>query len=1152
MDQNQFVHLHLHSEYSLLDGACRLDKLANHVKDLGQTAVALTDHGNLYGAVEFYKQCKNSGIKPIIGCEAYVAPRSLHQKEHGLDSSPYHLVLLCENENGYKNLIKLISLGYTQGFYNKPRIDKTVLKKYSNGLICLSACLAGEIPRFLLAGDKQAAKTAAQEYLEIFGKDNFYIEVQDHGLDDQKRILPGLISLAEELGVGLAATNDVHYPMKEDSKLQNVLLCIQTNQVVGEDNNFEFPTDEFYLKSSQEMSELFACCPEAIRNTAAIAERCNFDFEFGNTKLPAFRSPEGKSNIEYFRELCYDGLKRLYGEDSSAKAISRLDYEIGIITSMEYTDYFLIVRDFVAFAKDSGISVGPGRGSGAGSMAAYCIGITGIDPLEYSLLFERFLNPERISLPDFDIDFCYERRDEVIRYVVEKYGADHVAQIITFGTMAAKGSVRDVARALGEPYAVGDKIAKQIPWGVGITIKKALALSPTLKEMYDQDPAVHKIVSTASKLEGMPRHASTHAAGVVITRDPVDEYVPLAKNDDSVVTQYSMKTIEELGLLKMDFLGLRTLTVIQDSETAIRRSAPDFNIEKIPLDDKKTYQMLSKGETGGVFQYESGGMRQLMSALKPEGLHDLIAVVALYRPGPMDSIPDYVDRRHKPEHIKYKHPKLEPILRTTNGVILYQEQVMEICRELAGFSYGRADMIRRAMAKKKSEIMEKERRSFVYGSVTDDGITECEGAIARGVDEKTANAIFDEMSGFARYAFPKAHAVAYALIAYRTAYLKMHYTSIYMAALLTSVLYSTDKIIEYVGECKKLGIEVLPPDVNHSDLAFTCQNNSIRYGILGVKNVGQGFIRSMIKERKKGNFVSLVDFCERLAPFELNKRILESLIKSGSLDSFPHSRRAMLENFEKIISSVDAKRRDIIDGQVSLFDGMTTNEYAQTVPDREEFQIKQLLSFEKETTGLYISAHPLDEYKILFKNYEFDETAAIKADENDSIYPDHSPVTLMGMIESKKTVITKRNEQMGFVTIEDNTGTIETVVFPNLYTDAMKNLSEKDIPLVIYGRVSVKEDEPKSIVCNQIWTASEFAARGTLYLRVASEKGGTTQETLKVLKSNPGADAAVIYIEDNKKYLALPKNYRVSLNDSLIRQLRGILGENNVINKQLI
>lgn len=896
-----FTHLHLHTEFSLLDGACRIEQLVLRAKELGMQSLAITDHGNMYGAVDFYKACKKHGIKPIIGCEVYVAPRTRFDKEKALDKEYNHLILLCKNEIGYKNLIKLVSLSYTEGYYYKPRIDRDILEKYHEGLICLSACLAGEIPQNLLARDYEEAKAAALWHRDVFGSGNYYLEIQDHGIDEQKTVKDGILRLSAETGIPVVATNDVHYIEKEDSKVQQVLICIATNHILGEDTGLEFHSDEFYLKSEQEMRELFADVPQAVDNTAVIARQCNFDFEFGNTKLPYFEINSPMSHFEYFRQQCFDGLYKRYGDNPPNEYVERLEYELKTVDKMGYTDYYLIVSDFVHFAKSKGIPVGPGRGSGAGSLAAYCIGITDLDPMKYNLLFERFLNPERVSMPDFDIDFCYERRQEVIDYVTEKYGADHVAQIVTFGTLQTRAAIRDVGRTMGMPYASVDAVAKLVPNDFKITIDEAVRKSPQLRNLMKENDQVNELIETARKIEGMPRNTSTHAAGVVITRDPVSTYVPLATNDGLVVTQYIMTTLEELGLLKMDFLGLRTLTVIND---ASREAGIDIN--KIPTDDQNVYKLFSRGQTEGIFQFESSGMKQMLMNLKPTCLEHLIAATSLYRPGPAKQIDTFVENSRHPEKIKYASPLLEPILKDTFGCIVYQEQVMQIFRVLAGYSYGRADVVRRAMSKKKKDVMEAERKTFI------------EGCGKNNISRDTANAIFDQMSEFAKYAFNKSHAACYALVAYRTAYLKTYYPAQFMAALLTSVLDSSNKVARYTAECKRLGLKLAVPDINTSVMGFSANGNVINYGLLGIKNIGSEFINDIIKERKNGKYESLFDFCSRLQTAHFNRRAAESLIRCGALDSLGANRRQMLQALPPLVSNLDEIRRKTMYGQVGF------------------------------------------------------------------------------------------------------------------------------------------------------------------------------------------------------------------------------------------
>ena len=926
-----FTHLHLHTEFSLLDGACRIEQLVLRAKELGMQSLAITDHGNMYGAVDFYKACKKHGIKPIIGCEVYVAPRTRFDKEKALDKEYNHLILLCKNKIGYKNLIKLVSLSYTEGYYYKPRIDRDILEKYHEGLICLSACLAGEIPQNLLARDYEGAKAAALWHRDVFGSGNYYLEIQDHGIDEQKTVKDGILRLCAETGIPVVATNDVHYIEKEDSKVQQVLICIATNHILGDDTGLEFHSDEFYLKSEQEMRELFADVPEAVDNTAVIARQCNFDFEFGNTKLPYFEINSSMSHFEYFRQQCFDGLYKRYGDNPPNEYVERLEYELKTVDKMGYTDYYLIVSDFVHFAKSKGIPVGPGRGSGAGSLAAYCIGITDLDPMKYNLLFERFLNPERVSMPDFDIDFCYERRQEVIDYVTEKYGVDHVAQIVTFGTLQTRAAIRDVGRTMGMPYASVDAVAKLVPNDFKITIDEAVRKSPQLRNLMKENDQVNDLIETARKIEGMPRNTSTHAAGVVITRDPVSTYVPLATNDGLVVTQYIMTTLEELGLLKMDFLGLRTLTVISD---ASREAGIDIN--KIPTDDQNVYKLFSRGQTEGIFQFESSGMKQMLMNLKPTCLEHLIAATSLYRPGPAKQIDTFVENSRHPEKIKYASPLLEPILKDTFGCIVYQEQVMQIFRVLAGYSYGRADVVRRAMSKKRKDVMEAERKTFI------------EGCGKNNILRDTANAIFDQMSEFAKYAFNKSHAACYALVAYRTAYLKTYYPAQFMAALLTSVLDSSNKVARYTAECKRLGLKLAVPDINTSVMGFSANGNVINYGLLGIKNIGSEFINDIIKERKNGKYESLFDFCSRLQTAHFNRRAAESLIRCGALDSLGANRRQMLQALPPLVSNLDEIRRKTMYGQVGFFElgGKDSFGVDFEMPDVPEFpQAPILFSF---------------------------------------------------------------------------------------------------------------------------------------------------------------------------------------------------------------
>lgn len=1150
-----FTHLHLHTEYSLLDGACRIEGLMQRVKALGQTAVAITDHGVMYGCVDFYKAAKKAGVKPIIGCEVYVATRTRFDKVNRIDGSN-HLVLLCKNETGYKNLIKMVSVGFTEGFYNKPRVDHELLEEYHEGLICLSACLAGEIPQALLAGDYEKAKNLARYYEDLFGKGNYYIEIQDHGLDEQRTVLPLLVRLSRETGIPLVATNDAHYLEKEDSRMQHILICIQTNKTVNDDDVLEFGTDEFYVKSTDEMYELFSAWPEACENTNRIAEMCSFDFEFGVTKLPYFVAPDGMDNKEYFVKLCRDGLLRRYGADVPEDIRARLDYEISIIDRMGYINYYLIVFDFINYAKSQGIPVGPGRGSGAGSLAAYCVGITNIDPIKYNLLFERFLNPERVSMPDFDIDFCYERRQEVIDYVIRKYGADHVAQIVTFGTMAARAAIRDVGRVLDMPYGTVDGIAKLVPMEPKMTLTKALSISRELKARYDADPQVKELIDMSLKLEGMPRHASTHAAGVVITREPADEYVPLATNDGNPVTQFTMTTIEELGLLKMDFLGLRTLTVIDDAEKMIRKREPGFSMDAVPYDDQRVYAMLNAGETEGVFQMESGGMTQAVMGLQSKSLEDIIAIISLYRPGPMESIPTYIANRHNPGNVKYKTPQLEHILDVTNGCIVYQEQVMQICRELAGFSYGQADLVRRAMSKKKHDVMEKERQHFVHGN-TEPG-HECAGCVANGISETVANAIFDDMSSFASYAFNKAHAAAYAVVAYQTAYLKRHYPREFMAALLTSVLDNTGKVIEYTAECQRMGIRVLPPDINASDAGFTVEGKDIRFGLLALKNVGRNLIATVVRERSGTPYRSLYDFCKRLHGTEINRRAVESMIKSGAFDNLEAKRRSMMDGVEGILKSVESEARRNLDGQIDLFGALDGEQESgrnvYKLPDSgEEYPYDILLQMEKEVSGLYLSGHPLDHYRPVIEKVSTCRISELVG-ENAHAY-DEQNVTLVCTVVRTKTINTKAGGMMAFITVEDLSGSMEVLAFPKVLLAASEAVHDNAV-VVIKGRVSYKEDEPSKLIADSIVDVERYepdkiktdikSTKNGLWLKLSSMRSESFEETKNLLQIFEGNFPVYMYFEDTKQRMLAPKSLWCTQSDLLVSELERVLGAGNV------
>ncbi len=1138
-----FVHLHVHTEYSLLDGACRLDRLCGAAAERGQTALAITDHGNLFGAVDFYKAAKKHGIKPIIGCEVYVASRSRFDKVHGVDSERHHLVLLCKNETGYKNLTKMVSSAWIDGFYTKPRIDRELIEKYHDGLIALSACLAGEVPKLLSGGDYRKAKETALWYENVFGKGNYYLEMQNHGIPEQLTVNDGIMRISRETGIPVVATNDVHYVNKEDANVQKILICIATNHTIDEENSLEFETDNFYLKTEEEMRSLFEYAPSAIENTQKIADMCNFDFEFGKTKLPNFDVPEGITHFDYLKKKSYEGLINRYGNNPDKLYIDRLEYELSVISSMGYVDYFLIVADFIEYARNNGIPVGPGRGSGAGSICAYCMGITNIDPIKYNLIFERFLNPERVSMPDIDVDFCYERRGEVIDYVIRKYGADHVAQIVTFGTMAARAAVRDVGRAMGLSYAAVDSVAKKIPRSIGMTIERALTESDELQALYNSDEKVKMLVDTAKSVEGMPRHASTHAAGIVITDKPVSDYVPLARNDESIVTQFTMTTIEELGLLKMDFLGLRTLTVINDCVKAVRKTEPDFDIEKIPLDDEKVYALFSSGQTDGVFQCESNGMRSVFVRLKPTNLEDIIAVISLYRPGPMDSIDTYIENRHNPQRIKYKTPMLRDILNVTYGCMVYQEQVMQIFRSLAGYSLGRADIVRRAMSKKKHKVMEEERAFF------------CEGASKNGIEKRVANEIFDDMSSFASYAFNKSHAAAYAVVAYRTAYLKRYYPCEFMASLLTSVLDNSSKVSDYIEDCKRNGIKILAPNVNYSFKNFSANkdNNAILFGLLAIKNLGRDFIDTIINERTaNGQFDSFYSFCNRVYGKGFNRRAVESLIKCGALDNLGCNRREMLMNLPFIIDELDSSRRRNLEGQIGLFDLIGGGgESPYVIKHAEEFRTEELLAMEKETTGLYISSHPMEQYAELEQKLRCDRIVDILNSENDfdSKYADSISVKVMGIVNGITKKQTKNGETMAFVNLEGVSGSIEIVVFPKLFAKYV-NVFNNGAAVLIGGRISVREEENPKLILDFADTAENVKVNQTkkigLFIRVESEASPEYKKCLDYIQTNAnnGDIPLYFYFSTSKKYFPYKK---ISADKSIIDGLKEIVGDSHVV-----
>ena len=1145
-----FAHLHVHSEYSLLDGACRIDSMMDRVKELGQTAIALTDHGVMYGCIDFYKAAKAAGIKPIIGCEVYVARRKMTDRVHGLDNDPYHLVLLCKDRTGYENLCYLVSEAFLHGFYGKPRVDLELLEAHQEGLIALSACLAGAIPQALMNEDYDKARATALELSRIFGPDNFYLEMQDHGIAAQRPVNQGIQRLARETGLPMVITNDAHYLRKEDADIQDVLLCIQTGKSVDDVNRMRFETQEFYLKSEEELRSLFPGCDEAFENTVKIAERCNVEFTFHEYHLPAYPVPEGYTNEEYFRKLCYEGFQERY-PDAPEEYRERMEYEIKVISSMGYVNYYLIVWDFIHYAKSVGIPVGPGRGSGAGSIVAYCIHITEVDPMKYGLIFERFLNPERVSMPDFDTDFCQERRGEVIDYVYRKYGADHVAQIVTFGTMAARGAIRDVGRALNFTFAETDVVAKLVPAGPHVTLKSALEESPKFREMSNGDERVKKLIDTAMRLEGMPRNSSTHAAGVVITADPVCSYVPLSKNDDTIVTQYTMTTIEELGLLKMDFLGLRNLTVIQDAEQQIQQKEPAFRIDRIPDNDPETFRMLSEGKTSGVFQMESAGMTGVCISMKPSSIEDITAIVALYRPGPMDSIPRFVANKLDPSKVTYKTPLLEPILRVTYGCIVYQEQVIEIFRTLGGYTMGQADNIRRAISKKKLKVIEAERKVFVYGD-KDQGIS---GAIAKGVSEAAAQSIYDEIVDFANYAFNKSHAVCYAVVSYQTAYLKCHYPRQYMAALMTSVLDSAVKISAYIAECKELGIALLPPDINHSEDHFSVEEGGIRFGLGAVKNIGRGLIRSMAAKRREGGpFRSMQDFLERMDEGELNKRAVENLIRCGAMDGFGCHRSELIGVYEAMMDSIAASRKQNLEGQMGLF-AMLEDEgpSKMDIPHKEEYSRAELMAMEKETTGIYLSGHPMDDYRKLLKNTHVLPIGDLMDEEKR--FQDDQIVSVAGIIQTVKTKTTRNNSVMAYVTMEDDTASIEMLAFASVLGQYGGYIRENSA-VVVTGRLSLRDDKDPQILINRVRPISDYAAGRpqeaprpqmpqTLYLRLPGEQGKLYPKIKAILNMFPGTQKTVLFFEDTRARRGTTCDFR----ENMLRELKNVLGDGNVVLK---
>ena len=1144
-----FTHLHVHTEYSLLDGSNKINEYVSRVKELGMKSAAITDHGVMFGCIDFYKAAKAAGIKPIIGCEVYVAPGSRFDKEKGKEEDRYyHLVLLAETQEGYQNLIKIVSYGFVDGFYYKPRVDMELLEQYHEGIIALSACLAGEVARNLARGFYEEGKEAALRYEKIFGKGNFFLELQDHGIPEQRQVNHELIRMSRETGIELVATNDVHYTYSSDAEAHDILLCVQTGKSLKDENRMRYEGGQYYVKSEEEMRRLFPYAPEAIENTGKIAERCNVEIEFGVTKLPRFDVPDGYTAWEYLNKLCFEGLDKRY-TDNKEELRNRLNYELGVIKDMGYVDYFLIVWDFIRYAREQGIIVGPGRGSAAGSLVSYTLGITKLDPIKYDLLFERFLNPERVSMPDIDVDFCFERRQEVIDYVVEKYGKDQVVQIVTFGTMAARGVIKDVGRVMDVPYVQCDTIAKMIPQELNITIDKAMKANPELKKIYETDETVRKLIDMSRRLEGLPRHTSMHAAGVVISQKPVMEYVPLSRGSDgSLVTQFTMTTLEELGLLKMDFLGLRTLTVIQNAEKLVRRDKGiELDMDKIDYEDKKVYGMLGAGKTEGVFQLESTGMKNFMKELKPGNLEDIIAGLSLYRPGPMDFIPQYIKGKNNPDEIHYDCPELEPILKATYGCIVYQEQVMQIVRSLGGYTLGRSDLVRRAMSKKKASVMEKERQNFVYGN-EEEGVPGC---IHRGISEKTANKIYDDMIDFAKYAFNKSHAAAYAVVSYQTAFLKYYYPVEYMAALMTSVIHNPSKVAEYILSSRKMQIEILPPDINFGESEFSADHGAIRYGLSAIKSLGAPMIRAIVEERKEnGKYQSLRDFIERMSGRELNKRAIENLIKAGALDQVAGNRRQKLMVYAEIVDAVNQEKKNAMTGQMSLFDLISDEEkeaYEIQMPKVEEYSKEELLSFEKEVLGVYISGHPLEEYEERWRKNITARTVDFQIDEElgTSKARDGEIAVIGGIITNKTVKYTRNNKVMAFLTIEDLVGTVEVVVFPNDYEKNVQKM-EEDSKVFIRGKVQGDADKASKLICEKIYSFDDVPKE--LWVQFETKESYLTAENefLKLLSGSRGTDRVIIYVRTPKsiKYLGIEKS--VKIDETLLGKLYEKYGMDNV------
>ena len=1144
-----FTHLHVHTEYSLLDGSNKIKEYVKRLKELGMDSGAITDHGVMFGVIDFYKEAKAQGIKPILGCEVYVAPNSRFDKEvTGGEDRYYHLVLLAENNQGYSNLMKIVSRGFTEGYYYKPRVDMEVLNQFHEGIICLSACLAGEVQRDISKGLYDEAKKAALRYEACFGKGNYFLELQDHGIPEQKTVNAALVRMSKELDIPLVATNDIHYTYAEDAQAHDILLCIQTSKLVTDTNRMRYEGGQYYVKSELEMRQLFPYAQEALDNTARIADRCNVEIEFGVTKLPKFDVPEGYDSWSYLNKLCFDGLAERYPDDDG-KLADKLHYELGVIQKMGYVDYFLIVWDFINWAKSHDIPVGPGRGSAAGSIVSYCLHITNIDPIRYNLLFERFLNPERVSMPDIDIDFCYERRQEVIEYVERKYGKDKVVQIVTFGTLAAKGVIRDVARVLDMPYNFADSISKMVPNELNMTLNRALELNPELRNLYEQNEQVHYLIDMCKKLEGLPRHTSMHAAGVVICQKPADEFVPLSRGSDgAITTQFTMTTIEELGLLKMDFLGLRTLTVIKNAVRNVEKThGIVIDVDKIDYDDKKVLASLGTGRTDGVFQLESQGMKNFMKELKPQNLEDVIAGISLYRPGPMDFIPSYIKGKYNPDLVTYETPQLEPILAPTYGCIVYQEQVMQIVRDLGGYTMGRSDLVRRAMSKKKAYVMEKERANFVHGNA-EEGVPGCE---ANGIAPEIAEHIYGTMMDFAKYAFNKSHAACYAVVAYQTAYLKYYYPVEFMAALLTSVIDNPTKVSEYIMVCRNMNIQILPPDINEGEAGFSVSGNAIRHALTAIKNIGRPVIDAIVKERTEhGKFNSLKNFIERTAGLDVNKRAIEHFIKSGAFDSFGCTRRQLMSVYVQILDSIQNGKKGVMSGQMSLFDIVSEEEKAELeikMPDVGEYDKELLLSFEKEVLGFYVSGHPMEEYEALWSKYITAKTTDFYLDEEThrTVVEDGSRATIGGMIMDKKSKYTKNDQIMAFLTVEDMVGSVEVIVFPKDYEKNSYKLTDEN-KVFIQGRVSVEEERDGKLISEKITAFDEIPRK--VWLKFPNMDSYISQEKqlFDSIAQSDGNDTIVIYLEDSKQIKTLPPNRNIKADGEVLERLRGMLGENNV------